>query len=346
MTGEVGSPQPRAELLAVKLRVLVRDATGAHGSPVAFAGGAALDTPEGRWILIDHELRRALGGAVAAASDVAVVHLVVDAPEAASPDPYAARGHPAGLSVGDVARRAAFFSSPRVEVWQAEGRALHRVEPAPWPEPARVPPEVAAFAHTVAAAGADPVVEHGVLIAEVEGLEVARAYLGADGTAQLHIGVGRHDQDAFTLLHGDAATPEALAGVVQRVRRQRQPDQSHLALGRLAPERRLRRRLVQQPSLVGADHLAPIPPVVPQPNLRSPFPAAAAGDDTAGRPLLSVCSIGGDLDVVPTAADLRERAGGIRTIITVLAGDDLAVTRRIAAALAEPIEIVTVSPAA
>lgn len=338
-----GAPE-RAALLAVKLRALVRDHTGLEGEPRPLVGGAALLVDDEQWVLVDDQLRRALGGALAAGRGAARVHLVVDAPEKdPEPDPYAARTRPPGVTPSDLARRATYFSHPPVDVWEAEGRELRPVEQVPRPDPVAVPPEVAALADVVTAGGADPVVEHGVLIAEVEGLEVARAYVDEHGEARLHVGVGRHDQDAFSMVHGDAATPEVVATVVERVRRHRAPGAEPHPLGRLAPERRLRRRLVARPELVGADHLAPVPPVLPQPNLLHPFPAAAAGVDAEGAPLLCVCSVGGDLDVIPTAADLRAGSGDPRTLVVVPEGDDLAITRAVAATLADPIDVLPVA---
>src|SRR5205085_1941122 len=64
---------------------------------------------------------------------------------------------------------------------------------------------------------------------------------------------------------------------------------------RLAPERWLRCRVVAEPSLVGAEHLAPVPALAPADDLRKPRPAPAAGIDREGRPLLAVCSTGFDV---------------------------------------------------
>ena len=55
--------------------------------------------------------------------------------------------------------------------------------------------------------------EHGVLLGEVDGLEVCRVVL-VDGVAHLEVGVGRHDREAFALMHGDVPPAEALVGVV------------------------------------------------------------------------------------------------------------------------------------
>jgi hypothetical protein len=53
------------------------------------------------------------------------------------------------------------------------------------------------------------------------------------------------------------------------------------------------------------------------------------------------CSVGIDLDLVPTAAEMRAlHAPGARLVLAVPARDDHPVTRRIASRLREPAEIV------
>src|SRR5439155_26041274 len=77
----------------------------------------------------------------------------------------------------------------------------------------------------------------------------------------------------------------------------------------LAVSRWLRSRILHDPSLVGADHLAPLAPTVEAPDLRTLWSAPAAGIDTEGRPLVVVCSTGVGLDLVPAAADARFAEG-------------------------------------
>ena len=65
--------------------------------------------------------------------------------------------------------------------------------------------------------------------------------------------------------------------------------------------------------------------------------------DEQGRPLLVVCSVGIDVDLVPAAVDARLADGrGPRLVLTMPEGDDHPVTRTLAAALVEPAEIVTI----
>ncbi|MCU1485234.1 MAG: hypothetical protein JWN67_1980, partial [Actinomycetia bacterium] len=67
------------------------------------------------------------------------------------------------------------------------------------------------------------------------------------------------------------------------------------------------------------------------------------GIDAEGRPVVVVASVGVDLDLVPAAADARLADGrGARLVLAVAERDAHPVTRALAAALADPAEIVTV----
>jgi hypothetical protein len=293
---------------------------------VAFPGGAALVGGDGAWVLADAEPARALGPALAVARRAGAtgpVNVVVE--------------DAAGL----LARRASQFAEPPV-VWLVSGTSLARAEPEPLPAIPPLDPRVAPFADVLAAAGADPVVEHGRLIGEVDGLEVARVVVDAEGP-HLEVGVGRFDREAHALVSGDRPTAETLADVVAFVRRHRvRGGDNHPLLG-LAADRWLRSRLLHEPSLVGADHLAPLAPVVEAPDLRTPWPAPATGVDVEGRPVVVVASVGVDLDLVPAAADARLADGrGARLVLAVAERDAHPVTLALAAALADPAEVVTV----
>lgn len=319
-------PERRAALLGAKLGALVASTTGpGDRRPSSFPGGAALVDGDRAWVLADTEPARSLGPALAwaRAAGAARLSLVAEA------------------DAGLLARRASQFE-PAPEVWAVEGRTLEPAEADPLPAPAAVDPRLAPWADVLVAAGCDPIVEHARLVGEVEGLEVARVVAGPDGPV-LEIGVGRFDREAHALTSADLPTEEALAKVVGLVRRYRH-DAGH-PLSRLAPERRLRSRLLADPGLVGADHLAPMAPVVEAPDLRTPWPAPATGEDQQGRPLVVVCSTGIDLDLVPAAADARLADGrGARLVLAVPPRDRHPVTVALAGALAEPAEVVAVAP--
>jgi hypothetical protein len=162
----------------------------------------------------------------------------------------------------------------------------------------------------------------------------------------LEVGVGAHDREAFQLIHGDVPPAEALAGVVAKVAPHRRPGAEPHPLNRLGAERLLRHRLLAAPDLVGAVVLAAAPPPLARPNLRDPVPCVATGLDAAGRPLVVVCSVGIDLDVVPFAADARSAVGGEhRLIVAVPARDVHPVTLALAADVVPPAEVIGVPPA-
>jgi hypothetical protein len=329
----------RQALLEVKLRALIHGQWPGAADPAApvaaFPGGAALlgepSVAPGptAWVLAGEPSVRSLGGALAWARrrGAGAVHLLVDTDED---------------TAGVLARRAGEFAVP-ITVWRVAGRDLSRTEPTPLPNPPLLPAGAAAWADVLWAHGADPVVEHGLLTGEILGLEVARIVVAAGG-AHLEVGVGSQDRRAQLLLRPDRDPVAALDDAVAAVREWRSAAAAPHPAGALASERWLRAVLVIRPDLVGAAHLAPVPPPLPRGDLRLPSPAPAAGVDLDDQPLLVVCSTGIDLDLVPTAADARLADGrdGVRLVLAVPPGDDHPVNRDMAAALRRPAELVTV----
>ncbi|MDQ1396605.1 MAG: hypothetical protein QOG64_1864 [Acidimicrobiaceae bacterium] len=314
-------PERRQALLAVKASALVRDHWGdAKRVPLPFPGGAALRSEDGRsgWVLMEDQPERSLGAALtwALRNDVQDVNVLVERGETV------------------LARRASAFRNPP-RVWRIEVRALHPAEPAPPPVEPPLPPESAALAGAIVAAGADPVVEHGVLLGEVLGLEVCRVVNG-----YLEVGVGKHDREAQALIHADRPPLDALAEAVATVREFRRADAPVHPANRLSLERWLRAVVCAHPELIGlpGTSLTPAPSPTMRTDLRQPAPAPIRGDG-----ILVVCSTGVDIDVVPTAADAWMAAGRPpRLLIVVPEGDDHAVTHELAAALAQPAEVLTV----
>ncbi len=157
------------------------------------------------------------------------------------------------------------------------------------------------------AAGVDVVVEHGVVTGEVEGLEIARVLVDDDDVATLEIGVGRHDREAFAVMHADRPTGR------RRWSRWRRPcaatvrpGPSRIRSTASPPSRRLRSFLIDQPELVGRGR--------PGAGAPGPAPRRPAGRRARGRrrldgrtaaPVVVVASVGIDLDLVPEAADVR-----------------------------------------
>lgn len=317
-------PQQRARLLAATLQALVETTAGpGDRRSLAFPGGAALAGDDGTWVLSDAEPARALGPALAVArqatGSLEGVHVL------------------AREATGLLARRAGEFASPPT-IHRIEGTSLVLAAPELLAADPPLDPRLAPFADQIVAAGADPVVEHGRLVGEVAGLEVCRVEI-IDDVPRLSVGVGRFDREANELLGSDS-----LERVVELVRQRRVVDTDPNPLKRWAGGRYLRSKVLHDPSLVGADHLAPMPSTVEAPDLRVSWPAPATGLDAAGEPVVVVCSVGVDLDLVPAAAEARLADGrDARLVIAVPPRDVHPVTTALAASLRRPAEVVAVT---
>ena len=107
----------------------------------------------------------------------------------------------------------------------------------------------------IAAGGATPAIEHGVLVGEVRGLEVCRVVTdAATGDTRLEVGIGQHDREAFQMLHGDVPTVEALAKVVAAVEPHRQHGAAPHPLNRLGQEQALRATADRRPGVWSVPH--------------------------------------------------------------------------------------------
>lgn len=298
--------------------------------PFATGAGLVEEGPGGPvgWVLADDHQARVLGPALlwAARHGVASLHVVVDDPGAA----------------GLLARRAPLFALGP-QVWVVAGRSLEPAVASPHAVEPPTDPRLLDAASLFVAAGCDRVVEHGRVVAEVAGLEVARVTIGADGEPSLEVGVGRFDREAHAMISGGDIDAARLQKVAALVGGHRRPGAPPHPLNALVPERGLRARIVADPSLVGAARLVRVPPVVEPPDLRMTSPAPAVGEGVDGQPVVVVCSTGIDLDLLPTAADTRLRDGrGGRLVLAVPPRDAHRATAELAAALVEPAELVPV----
>ncbi|MGH9271710.1 MAG: hypothetical protein ACRDZ2_10605 [Ilumatobacteraceae bacterium] len=324
----------RAQLRPVKLLALIGDHLGVSPVEAAtgiFPPGAAAVAGDTAWVLVEDDPGRGLGPALAWAIRHGASRLQLLAER----------------DTGLLARRAAGFTVP-IEVWHVDERTLLPAVAEP-----PIPPPPASAQHlallpAIEAGGAVPNVEHGVVTGEVRGLEVCRVVDDtATGAVRLEVGVGAHDREAFTIMHGDVPTVEALAGVVAAVAAHRRPDAPQHPLNRLAPERLLRWRLQQDPALIGLVSLVPTPPPVPRPSIKDRAPCSARGRRPDGSPALVVCSSGGDLDVIPYAIDARRHEPGADEEVMVVAEerDLLPITADLATLAAQPLSLVAVRAA-
>jgi hypothetical protein len=312
-------------------------------------GGATLfEGGTGRaWVLIDDGDSAGLGPALvwAGRHRAKVLEVLVDdgpAPPGAVPgSPTPAPPTPAS---GVIARRAAEWSAPPT-IWRVEGHDLVLADPVRPPAPAPLPPDALRFAELLRSHGADPVVEHGVLRGEVLGLEVARV-VARDRGWHLEVGVGRLDRSARAEMRPDEPDATAVDEVVGVVRTWRRSSAPRHPANMLSRERWLRAALVAHPALVAAVELHAVAPPLPRPGLRQGAAAPAVGVAADGSPMIVVCSTGVDVDLVPTAADVRSLRDGpgasTRLVLAVPQGDDYQVTRSLGAALRHPAEVVTV----
>jgi len=348
-----GGSDRRHHLLALKLQALVRDHRAATGFAAIAAGdlavgsfalGAALMVGEQAWVLVEDagEHGRGLGPAMVWAMRAGATSLDLVTDDVS----------------GVIGRRAGAFALP-INVWSADGRTLRPAPVATVESPAPPAADHLRFVVDIEAAGATPLVEHGVVVGEVRGLEVCRVVDadGADGTeARLDVGVGVHDREAFAIIHAGVAASDALATVVSSVVAVRDPSVPAHPLNRLAPERFLRWRLEQEPWLVGMASVRAAQPPVPRRNLKDRAACTARGQRIDGTEAVIVCSVGVDLDVIPYAADARLAAegepgvgaamdGSIDVLVAMPPRDVVAVTSELAGRLHHSVTLVPVPTA-
>ena len=279
-------------------------------------------------VLAQDDPARRLGPALAwmTAQQATELRLVVD------PGPVAAV----------LARRATAFDVP-IDVVVAEGTSVVPTAPAPRHEVRPAPEGIDSLVDLITASGAEVVVEHGIVTAEVLGLEVARVVEGPEGH-RLEVGVGRHDREAFAIVHGNLPAPEALDRVIDAVRGVRVDADGVHPLRRLVPERRLRSALLAEPGLAGATSLEPAEGTLVRESLADRAVAVAVGATDEG-PVVVGCTVGLDLDAVPAAAEARDaHAPGAELRLVLPDRDRLGVVDRLLALLRRPGVAVGVAP--
>lgn len=286
MTVTDDAPERRSRLISAALRSLVVDESA--GEPEVFPGGAALHAESSSHIWLDDRPSRLVAVAMLLTARAGRSRVRVILPtERAAEAPV-------------VARRAMQWSLP-AEVVILEGRSSSVVVAGDHVDEKSLDPAHERFAEVITAAGAEVVVEHGVLTGEVAGLEVCRVVDDAEG-ARLEVGVGAHDREAFRMLHGETPAAESLARIVAAVREIRAPGADPHPLKRLAPERALRRRLLDTPELVGGGSLEPVSPVIAATGPGDPAPAHLLGVRDGSRVLIA-CTTGTDLGAAADAID-------------------------------------------
>ncbi|MEY4130055.1 MAG: hypothetical protein RLZZ31_179 [Actinomycetota bacterium] len=321
--------QQRSRLQSAKLRALLTQHLESEiPLPISVGAGAGVivETKEGAssWVLGEGE--RCLGPSViwSQRHDVVSINVAIDDVDVAAV----------------VARRASAFALP-LRIWHIEGKTLVPATPALMAMETTMSAEAQTFLELLQANGLDVIVERGSLRGELRGLEIARVIDAEDG-ARLEVGVGRHDREAFTMVHGNIPPAEALSRVVESVDAVRKVDAHAHPLRRLAPEGWMRWRLLREPELVDAEFLEPIASPMTVESVNDVAPSFALGRTSSGAPLIVACSVGVDPDVVPTAADARLcYDDSAQLVIVVPERDAHPVTLRLATALQQPAEVMT-----
>lgn len=238
---------------------------------------------------------------------------------------------------GVLARLATHLADPP-EVWQLDKTTLvpSPAAPEPWqPSPPPSAEELLAI-QPLLDAGAELVIEAGVVLAEVLGLEVGRVVAGT-----LEIGVGRFDRAAAVVMEAVRGREDLISGVVNVVRQYRHPGAAPHVLNRLARERWLRADVVAEPARVGAAVLVPVETTVVRSSLIASVPAPAKGERFDGTPLLVATTIGVDLEAIVLAADARAaHAPNADLVLALPARDHYPALRALAGRLRQPAELV------
>lgn len=236
------------------------------------------------------------------------------------------------------ARRAALFDVD-VEVRVLTDGTTEPVAAAPNLPPPPARNDHLGFADVIASAGADVVIEHGVVTGEVFGLEVCRVVDDPSAGPIISVGVGEHDRETFALVHAHRPVEESLAATVAHVAKHRSPGAAPHPLNRIAHERLLRARAVADPGLVRASVLLPAGPPMPRANLKDAVPCLASREDGS-----LVCFVSGvDLEAIPFLLDAHDRLSAATSrppALAVRARDLVPALARVALLSATPVEII------
>lgn len=281
--------QRRSRLLSVKLAALIGqhlgiDAASYTQEPCGL--GAALVCDDAVWILVDGDASHALGPAIAWASKYSrPFHLVVD-------------NHS-----GVLVRRASGFELP-ISVWHVEGNGLLPAIAEPHQDLVRASDSHSALISQIDAAGAESLVEWGVVVGEVRGLEICRVVDDEHtNEARIEVGIGAHDRETYALVHQARPIHESIADVVATVGVHRVEGAPFHPYNHIAPERYARWRALQEPAALGFLSLTRIDPPVRRTNVKDSVPCVALGKKTDGTTTAVVFVHGIDLDVVTFSVD-------------------------------------------
>jgi hypothetical protein len=313
-----------AGLARTKLEGLVRRAfPDVEGAASTFNAGVAIHSGERAFLYLTGSGPSPLGAALAwgATRGATELHVIAD-----DPDPTM------------VTQTEGLY--PRPSIWRAAGPDLvpAATETTTTAARAEPPDQAKAMIPTLTAAGCDVVIEHGVIVGEVLGLEVARVVTDASGAAEIRVGVGLYDQEAHALMNAAATVDERLSSVIEEVLMHRRAEAGPHPLNRVARERWLRALVLADPGQLGLDAAEPLEPLSPRGGIHEGRPAALLGTSD-GRSVIVVASTGIDLDLVPHAAGHIASTEATEVVLVLPERDHHDVIRRQAQRLALPFEL-------
>jgi len=307
----------RSRLLSIKLRSLVREhlalTSDLEGTNESFALGAGFRTSGAVWVLIDGEASRSLGPVLAWTSQFErPVHLLVE------------------NNAGVLARRAQLFDVD-ITVWHVDDHAITRAIAELHIASASATEAHLSFLDIIESSGADALVEHGVVVGEVRGLEMCRVVDDVTtGEVRLEVGMGRHDREAFTMIHGELPTAQAMRQVIDAVLPHRTEGADSHPFNQFGVERLSRWKAIKDPTFIGFSTLAPADPPVLRTNVKDSVPCVAIGLTGVKRLSTAVFVQGVDLDCVSFAVDAASRLGTQDVTIAVRRRDVIASIERLA----------------
>ncbi len=300
-------------LLSAKLDALVRDLGVPDAPPASGGGGGSVTCHDGvGYVLTSPASKvRALGPAWLWALKNGLSELVM------FDDDHAP----------DLARRAALLNTIKTSVRQIAGTSSQVAVSNLLPSPPSLDHKVLDLSDAFAQAGAIPVDDYGRLVAEVNGLEVARAFIDDSAEAEMagraeglviEVGVGQADRELHQLVHSNLGTVEAVSRAAEMVSAIRSPGAEPHPLNRLGRARWLRSEAVADPGIVGVGSLTPVPPLRWRDTVLGIEPACAVSESS-----VVVFSAGVDPDLVPEALEYRYRANPDAELVIVMAERDV-----------------------
>ena len=187
-----------------------------------------------------------------------------------------------------------------ITIWIAEGKELVKHPHITPYQRIRVPEKARKLGAVLEKFDCRLLEEHGILRAEVHGLEVARVVQVEDGLFEINVGVGEYDQSAHNTLNGTAGIERNLEEVIATVRKFRSKQGAPHPLNRVLRSRWLMSEAVSNPDILGLEQLDFLESLLPSHGALRNEPCSAIGRKDESVTLV-LAATGMDLSLVPQA---------------------------------------------